>query len=78
MPMFSSTEFNSLRDLFVNQIEDLYDAENRLTKALPKMAEAASSSQLKQAFQTHLTETERHVSRLQTIFKWRFGPPTGA
>jgi ferritin-like metal-binding protein YciE len=68
MPMFSSTEFNSLRDLFVNQIEDLYDAENRLTKALPKMAEAASSSQLKQAFQTHLTETEGHVSRLQTIF----------
>ncbi|MBV8810292.1 MAG: ferritin-like domain-containing protein [Acidobacteriaceae bacterium] len=67
MPMFH-TEFNSLRDLFVNQIEDLYDAENRLTKALPKMAEAASSSQLKQAFTSHLRETEGHVSRLERIF----------
>ena len=44
MALFSSVEFNSLNDLFVSQIEDLYDAENRLTKALPKMAEAAKSS----------------------------------
>lgn len=69
MPMFTSLEFNSLNDLFVSQIEDLYDAENRLTKALPKMAEAAQSSQLKQAFQQHLTETQGHVSRLETIFR---------
>ncbi len=69
MPVFTSNEFNSLNDLFVNQIEDLYDAENRLTKALPKMAEAANSSQLKQAFQQHLTETQGHVSRLETIFR---------
>ena len=69
MPVFTSNEFNSLHDLFVNQIEDLYDAENRLTKALPKMAEAANSSQLKQAFQQHLTETQGHVSRLETIFR---------
>jgi len=69
MPLFTSVEFNSLNDLFVNQIEDLYDAENRLTKALPKMAEAANSSQLKQAFQQHLTETQGHVSRLETIFR---------
>ena len=69
MPMFTSLEFNSLNDLFVNQIEDLYDAENRLTKALPKMAEAANSNQLKQAFQQHLTETQGHVSRLETIFR---------
>lgn len=69
MPLFSSIEFNSFNDLFVNQIEDLYDAENRLTKALPKMAEAAHSSQLKQAFQSHLTETEGHVSRLEQIFR---------
>jgi len=67
--MFTSLEFNSLNDLFVSQIEDLYDAENRLTKALPKMAEAAQSSQLKQAFQQHLTETQGHVSRLETIFR---------
>ncbi|MBV9303246.1 MAG: ferritin-like domain-containing protein [Acidobacteriaceae bacterium] len=69
MKLFSSTEFNSFEDLFVNQLEDLYDAEQRLTQALPKMAEAASSSQLQQAFQQHLAETEGHVSRLETIFR---------
>jgi ferritin-like metal-binding protein YciE len=69
MPLFSTTEFNSLNDLFANQIEDLYDAENRLTQALPKMAEAANSSQLKQAFQSHLTETQGHVRRLEQIFR---------
>ncbi|MGI8959876.1 MAG: ferritin-like domain-containing protein [Bryobacteraceae bacterium] len=69
MKLFTSTEFNSFQDLFVNQLEDLYDAEQRLTQALPKMAEAANSNQLKQAFQHHLTETQGHVSRLQTIFR---------
>jgi ferritin-like metal-binding protein YciE len=68
MPLFA-TELNSFRDLFVNQIEDLYDAENRLTQALPKMAEAANSTQLKQAFQHHLGETQGHVSRLEQIFR---------
>jgi ferritin-like metal-binding protein YciE len=68
MALFSS-EFNSLKDLFIVQVEDLYDAENRLTKALPKMAEAANSPQLRQAIQTHLTETQGHVSRLETIFR---------
>jgi ferritin-like metal-binding protein YciE len=69
MPIFSTTEFNSLNDLFVNQIEDLYDAENRLTQAIPKMADAASSNQLRQALQQHLTETQGHVSRLETVFR---------
>ncbi len=69
MALFSTNEFHSLKDLFVNQIEDLYDAENRLTQALPKMAQAASSPKLKQAFQSHLTETQGHVSRLETIFR---------
>jgi len=69
MALFGGNEFNSLDDLFVNQIEDLYDAENRLTKALPKMADAAASSSLKQAFQSHLRETEGHVARLETIFR---------
>lgn len=69
MPLFTTTEFNSFNDLFVNQIEDLYDAENRLTKALPKMAEAASSTQLRRAFEQHLSETQGHVSRLETIFR---------
>ena len=69
MPLFTTTTFNSFDDLFLIQIEDLYDTEQRLTKALPKMAEAATSGQLKQAFQSHLTETEGHVSRLEQIFR---------
>ena len=69
MPLFSTTEFNSFQDLFVDQIKDLYDAENRLTDALPKMADAAHSSQLKQAFQSHLRETEGHVARLEQVFR---------
>ncbi|MGA8026141.1 MAG: ferritin-like domain-containing protein [Bryobacteraceae bacterium] len=69
MGLFTSTEFNSFKDLFVDQIEDLYDAEQRLTEALPKMADAATSNQLKQAFQKHLGETQGHVSRLETIFR---------
>jgi ferritin-like metal-binding protein YciE len=69
MAMFSSNEFKSFKDLFANQIEDLYDAEQRLTKALPKMAEGANSNQLKQAIQQHLTETQGHVSRLETVFR---------
>ena len=69
MPLFSSLEFNSLNDLFVNQIEDLYDAENRLTSALPKMAEAAHDSRLKKAFEEHLLETRQHVSRLESVFR---------
>jgi len=60
---------NSLDDLFVAQIQDLYDAEQRLTKALPKMAAAASSKQLKSAFESHLRETEQHVVRLEKIFE---------
>lgn len=69
MALFTSTEFNNFEDLFREQIEDLYDAEHRLTDALPKMAEAASSSQLKQAFQDHLIETQGHVSRLEQVFR---------
>lgn len=67
--MFTSTKFDSFQDLFVEQLEDLYDAEKRLTEALPKMADAAYSSQLKQAFQQHLSETQGHVSRLESIFR---------
>lgn len=67
MAMFS-TEFNNLNDLFIQQLEDLYDAEQRLTKALPKMADAATNPDLKSAFQTHLQQTEGHVQRLESIF----------
>jgi len=67
MKLFS-TELNSMNDLLVVQLEDLYDAEQRLVKALPKMAEASNTAQLRQAFEQHLTETEGHVSRLERIF----------
>lgn len=69
MALFSSKEFNSLDDLLVDQLYDLYDAENRLLDALPKMADAASSNELKTAFQNHLTETKGQVSRLEKVFK---------
>lgn len=69
MPLIGSNEFNSLEDLFVEQIEDLYDAENRIVKALPKMSEAAHSSILKRAFDQHLSQTRQHVDRLETVFR---------
>jgi ferritin-like metal-binding protein YciE len=58
-----------LDDLFLEQIEDLYDAEKRLVKALPKMAEASTSQALRQAFESHLEQTRGHVQRLETIFR---------
>ncbi|MDB5293864.1 MAG: hypothetical protein JWL69_5105 [Phycisphaerales bacterium] len=61
-------EFQNLNDFFIHEIEGLYDAEKRLTDALPKMAEAASDAQLKSAFQMHLGQTEEHVRRLENIF----------
>jgi ferritin-like metal-binding protein YciE len=68
MGLFSSMTLNSLNDLFVVQIQDLYDAEQRLTKALPKMADAATNKPLKSAFQEHLRQTEQHVARLEKVF----------
>lgn len=57
------------RDLLVEELKDLYSAENQLLKALPKMAKAATSEELQQAFQTHLEETEGQVARLEKIGK---------
>jgi ferritin-like metal-binding protein YciE len=61
-------KFETMEDLFLGQIQDLYDAEQRLVKALPGMAEAATSDELRQAFEKHLAETEGHVGRLEQIF----------
>jgi ferritin-like metal-binding protein YciE len=69
MGLFTSTEFNSFEDLFLDQLQDIYDAEQRITQALPKMAEAAHSAELKQAFENHLAETERQVARLESVFE---------
>jgi ferritin-like metal-binding protein YciE len=62
-------EFNNLNDLFVQQLKDLYDGEIQLTEALPLMAQAATSSQLKNAFQEHFRETQGHVQRLEQVFR---------
>lgn len=58
----------TMDDLFIEQIQDLYDAEERLVKALPKMAEACTSSELRNAFEEHLQQTRGHVQRLEQVF----------
>jgi ferritin-like metal-binding protein YciE len=67
----------TLENLFLEELADIYDAENRLTRALPKVARAATHHELKQAFQTHLSETEQQVKRLQRVFKAFDKPPRG-
>jgi ferritin-like metal-binding protein YciE len=62
-------KIETMEDLFLEQVEDLYDAERRLVKALPKMAEASTSLSLRQAFESHLMETEGHVTRLENVFR---------
>ena len=70
-------ELQSLQDLFVEQLKDLYNAENQLVKALPKMAKAASHEQLQSAFNTHLEETKGHVQRLEQVFELLGENPKG-
>jgi ferritin-like metal-binding protein YciE len=62
-------KMNSLEDLFVNELKDLYSAEKQLLKALPKMAKAATSKPLQNGFTKHLKQTEGHVSRLEKVFE---------
>ena len=62
-------ELNSLEDLFWDQMKDIYDAEQRITEALPKMADAARDPSLKTAFREHLEQTRHHVERLEQIFR---------
>jgi ferritin-like metal-binding protein YciE len=68
MDLFNKVELNAAEDMFQLKLQDLYDAEQRLTEALPKMAEAASDQQLRAAFRSHLKETEQHVARLEKVF----------
>lgn len=68
MAMFAH-EFNNLNELFVHELKDLYDAENRLIEALPLMADAAVSPDLKAAFDQHLQETQNHARMLERIFQ---------
>lgn len=67
---------NTLRDLFIDELKDIYDAEQRLTKALPKMVKAANSEELATAFEDHLAETEEHVARLERVIKMLDEAPT--
>lgn len=62
-------KMKSLEDFLMEELKDLYSAEKQLTKALPKMAKAATSEELKQAFEEHLKETEGQVARLEKISK---------
>jgi ferritin-like metal-binding protein YciE len=73
----TSLKLNSLRDLFLEELRDLYSAETQLVKALPKIADAASDGQLKEAITNHLQETENHVTRLEQIFESLDEKPTG-
>jgi ferritin-like metal-binding protein YciE len=62
-------ELTSLKDLLVDELRDLHNAESQLVKALPKMAKAAANEQLKEGFQQHLEETKGHIDRLDRCFK---------
>jgi ferritin-like metal-binding protein YciE len=67
----------NLRELLVEELKDLYSAENQLTKALPKVAKNATDPQLKKAIESHLKETEGHVQRLEQIFEQLDESPKG-
>ena len=60
---------NDLHELFLEELADVYNAETQITKALPKMAKAAESDELRQAFEEHLQQTEEQISRLDQVFE---------
>lgn len=70
-------KMNKLEDLFVDTLKDLYSAENQLVKALPKMAKAAHSEDLKRGFQEHLEQTKEQVRRIEEIFAGIDASPRG-
>jgi ferritin-like metal-binding protein YciE len=71
------TKVTTMEELFIEELRDLYDAETQLTKALPKMAKAAASDELRNAFEEHLGQTENQVERLKRIFELSSEKPTG-
>lgn len=70
-------KLNTLHDLFIDELKDLYSAETQLVQALPKMARAASSSELQKAFEHHLDQTREHVQRIEKIFSEFDASPKG-
>jgi ferritin-like metal-binding protein YciE len=67
----------ALMELYVDELKDIYNAENQLVKALPKMAQAATSEDLRNGFEEHLEQTKGHVQRLEQIFSELDESPTG-
>jgi ferritin-like metal-binding protein YciE len=70
-------QMESLKELLVDELKDLYSAENQILKALPKMIKKATSPDLKAGFEKHLKETQIHVERLETIFQELEESPKG-
>ncbi|MGE5179888.1 MAG: ferritin-like domain-containing protein [Bacteroidota bacterium] len=70
-------QVDSLEQLYVEQLRDIYDAENQLVRALPKMAKAATSPELRRAFEDHLEKTRGHVRRLEEVFRTLGHPAKG-
>jgi ferritin-like metal-binding protein YciE len=70
-------KLDTLQQLYTDELRDLYNAENQLLKALPKMAKAASSEELKDAFEKHLEQTKGHVERLEEVFQELGEKPKG-
>lgn len=65
----SQKEIAGLHELFIHGLADMYDAEMKLTKELPKMAKKSTNTKLKKAFEDHLEQTQRHVERLEKVFE---------
>ena len=76
MGLFSS-DIATFQDLFVHQLQDVYYAEQQITKALPKMINKATDPQLRKGFETHLRETEEQIQRLEQVFKLEGLSPKG-
>jgi ferritin-like metal-binding protein YciE len=72
-----AAEMQTLEDMYMDLLKDLYSAEKQLVKALPKMAKTVQASDLQQAFQEHLKQTEGHVERIERIFSDMEGSPRG-
>ena len=72
-----SKDIKSLDDLFIHTLQDIYYAEQQITKALPEMIEKASDPQLKQAFQTHLGETQQQIQMVEQVFRMHGHDPKG-
>jgi ferritin-like metal-binding protein YciE len=68
---------NGLRELYLDELKDLYNAEQQLVKALPKMVKAANSEELREGFEQHLEQTKGHVERLEQIFEALGESPKG-